>query len=336
MGHLPDEHRCEEHEDEGLKEGDEQFKETDWNRRDDGENGNRARGEPVLRSHHRHGAEGCDHGQEGMPGHHVGEEADCKRHRLDEQPEQFDRQHDRQQVERCATGKVAHPAFDTQRSEALILNGDEGQQRQTERHGEIRCRRASKEHSTFLGSIESSERVLQIEHRNQAEQIAGEDEEEEGQQEGQESIRVLAENRANRILDEVHRNDLDELRQVPLGEVAIRGQIFRPSLDGGSSTKQDCQTDEPCNDQRDHMHGQRTVNPVEFLIDDMTDWVLGCQQMDHWCHEEEGPGGCEIVKSCRCLLELLCRNGGLADQNGNEPHQGADEQGPHRLASREV
>ena len=102
--------------------------------------------------------------------------------------------------------------------------------------------------------------MLKVKHWNQAKQVTGQHEEEHRQQEGQEATGFLAKDRPNGILDELHRNDFDEVRQSPLGEVAIGALHFVPGLDGRGSSKQHNNAD----DARHHQFKHPDRQPARF------------------------------------------------------------------------
>ena len=110
--HLPDEYRREEHKDEGLEERHEQLKEADWNRGKNRDEGNRPGSKPALRAVVGSRAKSSKNGHQRVARHHVRKETNSEGNRLDEETEQFDGQHDWQQVERSAAREVLAPALE--------------------------------------------------------------------------------------------------------------------------------------------------------------------------------------------------------------------------------
>ena len=153
----------------------------------------------------------------------------------------------------AAAGQVREIPLHAKRPETLVLNGHEGDTGQPKRDTEVGCRGSSEDGPHLLSFNCRPKGMLHIEKWDEAHQIAGQNEEEERQQQWCEFSRFFLECRANRVLHQEEREDLDELRDASLGEISIHPLAFVACRDRLGCTKKNKQGDDRSHGECDHM-----------------------------------------------------------------------------------
>lgn len=242
MTHEADEDGREEHEDESLKEGDEEFEEGQGH----GEAaGCDAHAEPSPTSRFQtklgHGGKHDDGGEQDMAAHHVGEEADGEGHRLDKHAGKFNREDDRNHEPKAlgafreSASQVIKPTDETEFAEGVDLNSHKRKQREARGHVDIRgCGSPEEE-------LMQAEELLKILEREQAHQVQHQNEEKDREEEWKPATGLLfSENRLDHLISKINHNDFNDLREAATRDVSL---IALTVATGANSTGGEHQTE---------------------------------------------------------------------------------------------
>ena len=278
VAHQTDEDRSEEHEDEGLKEGDEEFQERDQHGSDAADDGNT--GDDARRAAFMH--EGRSEQEQGreqdVSADHVGEEADGQCHGLDEDTGKLDdedhRDDDQQELGPLgqAAGEVVEPAQDAEFTETVNLDHHETHQRKGDRDVDVAGGGSADHCPVIVTHGELPDDVLNVGQWNEAQQVHHQDEEEHGHEEREVLPGVLlAHDGFEHDVSEIEGDDLDQLADATFGDVSVISIALGAGLDRLGRAGQEDQQQHHAQKHGHHLHRDGSDDPdvEKFLVKNM-------------------------------------------------------------------